>query len=129
MATKRRRVAATIRRGDSVLRIRERGVGPTGRHDGDEHWALSGGGIETGEGARAALVREVAEEVGLSVLIARHQFDSPYPSGVTAVFDVQVDGGEPHLGSRAPLTGARLRRSRPPRRAPGPARSSSRSRT
>ncbi len=30
---------------------------------------------------------------------ARHAFDYPYPSGRTAIFEVEVDPGEPLLGS------------------------------
>src|ERR1700683_60125 len=95
----RRRVAAIIRRGDRVLMVQERGTGPSGRPDGDEYWTLPGGGIDPGEDVERALVREVAEEVGLVCRSWRHAFDYPYPSGQTAVFEVEVDPGEPRLGS------------------------------
>ena len=94
----RRRAAAVIVRDGRVLMVRERGVGPTGRHDGVEYWTLPGGGIEDGETAEAAVRREVAEETGLDTLATRYLIDVPYPSGMTAVFAVEVAAGTPTLG-------------------------------
>ncbi|GGU96234.1 hypothetical protein GCM10010495_02670 [Kitasatospora herbaricolor] len=94
----RRRAAAVIIRDGHVLMVRERGRGPSGRHDGHEYWTLPGGGIEPGESAEQAVVREVAEEVGLVTRSVRHLYDTPYPSGWTACFAVEVAPGEPRLG-------------------------------
>ncbi|MFJ4918908.1 NUDIX hydrolase [Streptomyces sp. NPDC088725] len=96
--TDRRRAAAVIIRDGQVLMVRERGKGPTGRHDGQEYWTLPGGGIEPGESAEEAVIREVAEEVGLTGVSARHLYDVPYPSGWSACFLVEVAPGEPRLG-------------------------------
>lgn len=78
--------------------VRERGAGATGRHDGQEYWTLPGGGIESGETPEQAVVREVAEEVGLKTLSVRYLYDAPYPSGWTACFLAEVEAGEPRLG-------------------------------
>lgn len=78
--------------------VRERGAGPDGRHDGVEYWTLPGGGIAEGETAEEAVRREVAEETGLQALTVRYLLDMPYPSGMTAVFAVEVAAGEARLG-------------------------------
>jgi 8-oxo-dGTP diphosphatase len=41
--------------------VRQRGTGSSGRHDGQEHWTLPGGGIQPGETPEQAVMREVAE--------------------------------------------------------------------
>ncbi|MCX5073084.1 NUDIX hydrolase [Streptomyces sp. NPDC054949] len=94
----RRRVAAVIIRDGCVLMVRERGTGPTGRHDGPEYWTLPGGGLEAGEEPAEAVRREVAEEVGLHALDVRFAYEAPYPSGWTACYRVDVAPGEPRLG-------------------------------
>jgi 8-oxo-dGTP diphosphatase len=96
----RTRVAAVIVRSSQVLMVRERARGPTGRHDGAEYWVLPGGGVEPGESAEAALMREVREEVGLTGLTARYLFDAVHPAGVTACYAVDVPfDEEPRLGT------------------------------
>lgn len=55
----RLRAAAIITRADQVL---------LHRAEGDLFWALPGGGIEPGESAAQALVREMQEELGLAVV-------------------------------------------------------------
>ncbi|MET7949769.1 NUDIX domain-containing protein [Micromonospora sp. NPDC005324] len=97
--TRRRRAAAVIVCGGQVLMVRERGLGPSGRHDGQEYWTLPGGGICPGETAEDAVRREVAEEVGLRAVAVRYLFEAPYPSGLTACFAVDVAAGEPTLGT------------------------------
>ncbi|MDG4793022.1 NUDIX domain-containing protein [Micromonospora sp. WMMD1082] len=94
----RQRAAAVIVRDGRVPMVRERGRGPSGRHDGQEYWTLPGGGIGIGETAEDAVRREVVEEVGLQPVAVRYLLDVPYPSGLTACFAVQVAGGEPRLG-------------------------------
>jgi 8-oxo-dGTP diphosphatase len=97
-ANGRRRAAAVIVRHGHVLMVRERSLGPGGRHDGQEYWTLPGGGINPGETAEQAVRREVSEETGLVVTATRYLLDMPYPSGLTSVFAVQVADGEPVLG-------------------------------
>ncbi|WP_433458301.1 NUDIX domain-containing protein [Micromonospora sp. CA-248212] len=97
--TLRHRAAAVIVRDGRVLMVRERGLGPSGRHDGQEYWTLPGGGIAAGETAEDAVRREVVEEVGLRPVAVRYLFEVPYPSGLTACFAVDVAAGEPTLGA------------------------------
>ena len=61
-------------------------------------WTLPGGGIERGETAEQAVRREVLEETGLVAKDVDYLWDMPYPSGMTSVFLVSVDDGEPVLG-------------------------------
>jgi 8-oxo-dGTP diphosphatase len=96
----RARVAAVIVRSGRVLMVRQRALGPTGRHDGLEYWVLPGGGVEPGESAEQALAREVREEVGLTCLGASYLYDAVYPSGRTACYAVEVPPDEePRLGT------------------------------
>jgi 8-oxo-dGTP diphosphatase len=91
--TDRKRAAAVIIRNGQLLMVREKGIGPTGRHDGQEYWTLSGGGIQLDETPEHAVMREVAEETGLEPLTADFRYDMPYPSGWTACYQVQVAPG------------------------------------
>ncbi|MGW6946151.1 NUDIX hydrolase [Streptomyces xanthophaeus] len=56
---------AIITKGDRVLMVRRR------QQEGKLLWAFPGGGIEDGETAEQAAVREVAEEVALEVKSVR----------------------------------------------------------
>jgi len=79
---------------------------PRGPHPG--WWTLPGGGIDHGEEARDALVREVREETGLACTpgevleVGSTRFEGTAPSGrredfhsLQIVFDAVVTGGEP----------------------------------
>ncbi|MET9413237.1 NUDIX hydrolase [Streptomyces klenkii] len=95
----RKRAAAVIIRDGMLLMVKERGIRPTGCHDGQEYWTLPGGGIAPGESAEQAVMREVLEEVGLLPLSAAFLYEVPYPSGWTACYRVEVADGEPRLGT------------------------------
>jgi ADP-ribose pyrophosphatase YjhB (NUDIX family) len=79
---------------------------PRGPHPG--WWTLPGGGIDHGEEARDALVREVREETGLECTpgevldVGSTRFEGTAPSGrredfhsLQVVFDATVSAGEP----------------------------------
>ncbi|MEW6339420.1 MAG: NUDIX domain-containing protein [Pseudomonadota bacterium] len=56
------RAAAVVLHGDHVL---------LHQCDGDDYWSLPGGRVEPGEVAAQTVVREMAEEVGASVVVER----------------------------------------------------------
>lgn len=97
--------SAAIFRGEEVLLI-ERGKGAL-----KGFWSLPGGHIEAGETARAAAVREVAEETGveaeLAGLLDIHEVILHGPGGalrahyLIAVFYGRWLGGEPVAGGDA----------------------------
>ena len=74
-------------------------------------WCLPGGGMESGESAAEACVREVWEETGLRVRVKRlvGVYSHPdqlvvYPDGnkahiVALHFEVEITGGEPGLSN------------------------------
>lgn len=99
MTADRQRVAALIVSEGRVLMVRERNRDAQGRHRGAEIWTLPGGGVDEGESLEDAVRREVAEEVGLRATSVRHLFDYPYQSGFTACFAVEVEPGDPVLGT------------------------------
>ena len=93
---------ALVVRDDRILLVRN---SPRGPYPGG--WSLPGGGIHHGESPRAALVREVAEETGMTcevgpVLdVADSHFEGTAPSGrledfhtVQIIFEAQVAGDD-----------------------------------
>lgn len=77
---------AVIKDGDTVLL--------TKRED-FEVWCLPGGGIDSGESAAEAVIREVKEELGLDVAVVRAVgfYSRPLESKHNIVFEVQIVGG------------------------------------
>jgi 8-oxo-dGTP diphosphatase len=100
----RRRVGAVIIRDGHVLMVRERRTNADGRHLGTEYWTLPGGGVEAGESPADAVVREVAEETGLTATAISFLWEYAYPSGWTDAYAVVVENAEPRLGVDADLT-------------------------
>ena len=95
----RERVAAIIEREGLVLMVRQRARGESGRHDGVDYLTLPGGGIEPGETHLDAVAREVAEEVGLTVVRATHLRRVEHSGGATTLFNAEVEDGPVALGS------------------------------
>lgn len=58
-------VGAIARRGDEILLVRR------GQEPGAGEWSVPGGRVRLGEELHEAVVREVAEETGLEVLVER----------------------------------------------------------
>ena len=86
--------AGVLRRGDRVL-LAER---VRGGH-GDGYWEFPGGKIEPGESAADALVRELAEEIGVVIAepvpLVTVSHDYPARSVRLHVFEVVRWSGEP----------------------------------
>ena len=85
-----------LRRSDGTVFVAQR---RPGRHLGGQ-WEFPGGKLEPGETARAALERELREEIGVEVLDARPliRFPCDYPDRrvLLDVFEVSRWGGRPH---------------------------------
>lgn len=94
----RLRVCGLCRQGDRLLMVRHRGLGPTGTF-----WSPPGGGLEFGETAPNALVREVAEETGLVVAVGDlrfvNEFLEPPLHAIELFFDVKQTGGSLRMGT------------------------------
>lgn len=88
----RLRVCGLYREDDRLLLVRHRGLSPSGTF-----WAPPGGGMQFGETAPQALVREFAEETGLAVeigdLLFVNEFMQPPLHAVELFFAVRVTGG------------------------------------
>ena len=91
-------VMAVIRRGDRVLAIRR---GPEVGYAG--YWSVPSGRLEPGETQADAVVREVAEEVGLAVTPLAKVWECPSDDGVYQLhwwtarahaFELTLDAGE-----------------------------------
>jgi predicted acetyltransferase/ADP-ribose pyrophosphatase YjhB (NUDIX family) len=68
------------------------------RLDGREYAVLPGGGIEPGESAAQAAVRELAEECSLTGTATRHLFDGDHGGRPASYFLVDAPDGEAVLG-------------------------------
>lgn len=94
----RLRVCGLYREDDRLLLLRHRGVGPAGTF-----WAPPGGGMQFGETAPQALVREFAEETGLTVEIGDLLFVNEFRQlplhAVELFFVVRVTGGTLRRGT------------------------------
>jgi predicted acetyltransferase/ADP-ribose pyrophosphatase YjhB (NUDIX family) len=82
---------AVVVRGNKVLVIAR-------RLDGRAYAVLPGGGIEPGEAAADAAVRELSEECSLSGTVVRHLFDGDDGGRPASYFLVDAPDGEPVLG-------------------------------
>ena len=94
----RLRVCGLYREDDRLLLVRHRGIGPTGTF-----WSPPGGGMQFGETAPHALIRELAEETGLTVEIGDLLFVNEFRQlplhAVELFFAVRATGGTLRRGT------------------------------
>ena len=88
-------VAAIIRQGERILAT-QRGYG-----DYKDGWEFPGGKIEPGETPEEAVVREIEEELGMTVAVERHvvdvSYDYPQFHLEMACYLCSIAEGTPHL--------------------------------
>ncbi len=91
------RVCGVCIKGDQILLVKHRHLGKSGTL-----WAPPGGGMEYGEDAHSALVREFKEETGLDIAVDQFLFVHEYLDlplhGMELFFSVKIIGGELELG-------------------------------
>ena len=94
----RLRVCGLCFDGDDLLMVKHQGLGANGTL-----FAPPGGGMQYGESAEAALVRETKEETGLEVKVKRflfvHEIFAPPLHAVELFFEMEADGGTLATGS------------------------------
>ncbi len=87
------RAQCLVTRGNQVLMVKH-------RHAGVEWWCLPGGGVEQGESAADAAVRELQEECCVSGKILCQASAYIDDSGLEAdTFLLDIGDQEPHMGS------------------------------
>ena len=88
-------VAAIIRQGERILAT-QRGYG-----DYKDGWEFPGGKIEPGETPEHAVVREIEEELGMTVAVEQHvvdvSYDYPQFHLEMACYLCSIAEGTPHL--------------------------------
>jgi len=86
------RVCGICFEGDDILLVHHQGLG-----NGNSLWAPPGGGMQYGESAHEALIREFEEETGLKIAVKRflfvHEYLAPPLHGIELFFEVEVNSG------------------------------------
>lgn len=92
------RVCGIMANNDDILLLKHQGIGAKGFL-----WSPPGGGVEFGEDAREALIREFKEETGLLVDIKKFLFANQYIGeklhAIELFFEVKHRSGKLMLGS------------------------------
>lgn len=90
------RVCGLCRDGDSLLLINHN------LYPGQDFWAPPGGGLEPGQRAADALIREFMEETRLNIQVKEFrcvaEFINPPLHALELFFDVEKTGGTPEIG-------------------------------
>jgi 8-oxo-dGTP diphosphatase len=90
------RVCGLCQRNDSLLLINHN------LYPGQDFWAPPGGGIELGQSAAEALIREFMEETNLTIHVKEFrcvaEFVNPPLHALELFFEVENMGGEPKAG-------------------------------